>query len=419
MIFGSSVASASRLWGPSSGGIIRLMIMHRRIRLTIMVLAALLLVIAVAPNVQAATSNEVKTLRKRMVSTFRAKRYRASLTIALRLYELARDPKYLANVGRCYDLLGDEPRAIEYYQRYLRESHDRDRRRVILTRIATLERQFQRRGRIVEVTSDPRGAEVYLDGERKGPSPLQLMLPKGKHTIELRYGGHRRVTREVWIAPGPKMVLALRVEERRPAPPSRPGVVWHAGRFFVGLQIGVGVPMVRSKEAPLRNAIPAVLFTERLRPHVQLGLSIGLDVLRSRLETRLDLTLSIVNKVNACSRPDTFSTATCTTSGTDGVITVVDIANVWGYLFRPTRHPFFLIPELGLGGFVVKHKNIGTNAGLSLHAAFALSYRFGRHVELRLVPVHIGSWFPISGQWNDQYTGLAFYSATAEVRARF
>ena len=352
--------------------------------------------------VEAASAGELRALRKRMVATFRAKRYRSSLSIALRLYKLERAPKYLANVGRCYDLLGDEPRAIEFYRRYLSEGRDHERKRAIVNRIAVLERQFEKRGRIVEITSTPTGARVYLDGEPRGVTPVALMVSRGRHRIELRRKGRPPLTRIVNIDGGPKMHLAFRETERRPVGPTGPRgrELAHAGRFFVGLQIGPGFPLVRSKEATLNDPLNPALFTEKFRPHVQIGLSVGLDVLPSRLETRIEISLALIHKVNACARANTLASATCTTGSTDGVLSVVDIVNVWAFLWKPTRAPFFLIPELGLGGFVVKHKNLGTNAGVSLRVALGLSYRFGRHFEARLLPLRIDTWFPLSGQWN-------------------
>ena len=59
-----------------------------------------------------------------------------------------------------------------------------------LSSCATL---FTRSTQQVPVQSEPSGAEVFVNGEYQGTTPITLALPKrSEHVVVLRYGGHQR-----------------------------------------------------------------------------------------------------------------------------------------------------------------------------------------------------------------------------------
>jgi len=59
-----------------------------------------------------------------------------------------------------------------------------------LSSCATL---FTRPTQQVPVQSEPPGAEVFVNGEYQGTTPITLALPKrGEHVVVLRYGGQQR-----------------------------------------------------------------------------------------------------------------------------------------------------------------------------------------------------------------------------------
>lgn len=51
------------------------------------------------------------------------------------------------------------------------------------------------------VDSDPPGAEVVVDGRQLGPAPQTVVVPQGRHLIELSLPGRRQVRREVDVGP--------------------------------------------------------------------------------------------------------------------------------------------------------------------------------------------------------------------------
>lgn len=65
---------------------------------------------------------------------------------------------------------------------------------------------------IIEITSEPSGADVYMGEIRRGKTPLRLdTIPKGSVLIELALEGYRRYSRNVEISPGSvqKLDIAL------------------------------------------------------------------------------------------------------------------------------------------------------------------------------------------------------------------
>jgi hypothetical protein len=66
-------------------------------------------------------------------------------------------------------------------------------------------------------------AEVYVDGELKGPAPplARLSVPPGPHSIELRNGRLRPLTMQVHLQPGEEMALKHVFVAPPPAPVRR------------------------------------------------------------------------------------------------------------------------------------------------------------------------------------------------------
>jgi hypothetical protein len=54
----------------------------------------------------------------------------------------------------------------------------------------------------VQFTSVKDPAEVYVDGEFRGSTPVQLQLAAGTHTIEYRLAGYENWTRDLVVVAG-------------------------------------------------------------------------------------------------------------------------------------------------------------------------------------------------------------------------
>jgi hypothetical protein len=65
----------------------------------------------------------------------------------------------------------------------------------------------------VNVTSNPGGADVYVDGQLVGGCPAVLKLKAGKHIISAKLSGHKDWSREITVEPGSEVQLIVRLEQ--------------------------------------------------------------------------------------------------------------------------------------------------------------------------------------------------------------
>jgi len=65
----------------------------------------------------------------------------------------------------------------------------------------------------VSLTSNPAGAEVYLDGQFYGDSPATLKLKPGKHTITMKMAGYKDWSREISSDTGSNAQLAAALDK--------------------------------------------------------------------------------------------------------------------------------------------------------------------------------------------------------------
>ena len=65
----------------------------------------------------------------------------------------------------------------------------------------------------VNVTSNPDGADVYVNGQFVGNSPAVLKLKPGKHTVVVKLSGHPDWSREISVESGSKARLIATLEE--------------------------------------------------------------------------------------------------------------------------------------------------------------------------------------------------------------
>jgi hypothetical protein len=60
---------------------------------------------------------------------------------------------------------------------------------------------------MVKVTSNPSGAELWVDGRREGNTPTDLKLKGGNHSFELRKKGFKTASRSQSIASGASLSI--------------------------------------------------------------------------------------------------------------------------------------------------------------------------------------------------------------------
>jgi hypothetical protein len=174
--------------------------------------AALLL--AAAPAAQAApppslaprpapadATAQAKAHFGRGVDLYKQARYREAIAEFQEAYRLRPHGVIHFNLAQCYERLGDIPAALQAYHDYLRAVPDAEDRRTVVAAMANLEARLGASGvQQLLVYSDPSGAEVLVDGQSRGRTPLALVLPHGSHTVSLVKPGYRTTTRQAVLS---------------------------------------------------------------------------------------------------------------------------------------------------------------------------------------------------------------------------
>ena len=65
----------------------------------------------------------------------------------------------------------------------------------------------------VNVSSNPTGADVLVDGEFVGNSPAALKLSPGKHTVTVKMSGYKDWSKEIAVQPGSEVQLTANLEK--------------------------------------------------------------------------------------------------------------------------------------------------------------------------------------------------------------
>jgi hypothetical protein len=74
----------------------------------------------------------------------------------------------------------------------------------------------ERNGGVMVVTSDPDGAEIWVDNSFRGQAPAKLVLPPGKHSIRLSLQGFEEWKRDVEAVNGSEARLSVRLTKQVP-----------------------------------------------------------------------------------------------------------------------------------------------------------------------------------------------------------
>jgi hypothetical protein len=154
------------------------------------------------------------------VKYFDQKRYEEARAAFLQAYALKRHPAVLLNLAQSEARSGHPAEAARHFATYLRESPN-----AAATERADAEKGLAsartKLGRI-HVTA-PSGAEVLLDGELMGQSPLpeQLDATPGTHVLEARMGG-RNATASVAVQVGKSSNATLSLDSGQVSAPLPP-----------------------------------------------------------------------------------------------------------------------------------------------------------------------------------------------------
>jgi tetratricopeptide (TPR) repeat protein len=172
---------------------------------------------AAAEGGDATSSTESARAHFRLgVDFFRERNFRAALIEFQRAYADAPHYKLLYNLGQASLELQEYAGAIDYFSAYLKEGGDEvvsERRNEVEQAIRYLESRLAR----VTITSNRKGAEVYVDDTLVGRIPLTepLRVGAGRHKFTAVREGSQPVERMVDVAAQEEREIHLEFEDRR------------------------------------------------------------------------------------------------------------------------------------------------------------------------------------------------------------
>lgn len=164
-------------------------------------------------------TEEARQRFRQGVTLYREGAFRAALIEFQRAYEIKPNFALLSNIGQTQLVLGDYLAASNALRGYLDQGGSEvppDRREKIEKQLESLQQ------RIAELTISVNqlGAEVFLDGERVGISPLAspLSVNVGRHVVLVR-SGENEDSKVVDVAGGDARTLDFQIEQGAEAPP--------------------------------------------------------------------------------------------------------------------------------------------------------------------------------------------------------
>jgi tetratricopeptide (TPR) repeat protein len=137
------------------------------------------------------------------VTLFKAQKYRAAIREFNKAYRDSPSPTLLYNIARAFEELGEYQLAIDSYNEYLKlapQAADKDRVARTLTTLGRLEQSGSSDAEI-QILSIPVGAEVTVDGETVGKTPLTLTLSSGSHRVAFAYEDYESVALSYKVEP--------------------------------------------------------------------------------------------------------------------------------------------------------------------------------------------------------------------------
>jgi hypothetical protein len=171
-----------------------------------------------------ATKREADRHFKNGVKLFDESKYSEALAEFEQAYALASHPLVLYNLATTHRALSQYAQAVDFYNRFL----DEGKGVVKPAQLARGQRELDDVLRLiarVDVTTDPEGATVSVDGRAIGPSPLgqPLILGPGDHVVSATLDGHRDAERSFRVAAGDTLAVALTLAKKAEKPVAESG----------------------------------------------------------------------------------------------------------------------------------------------------------------------------------------------------
>jgi outer membrane receptor for ferrienterochelin and colicins len=157
---------------------------------------ALLFVTGSGLRAHAQEATEAQLLFERGAELYRERRFGEALEAMVASNRLVPNANVVFNVAQIYELLERPMDAFNWYQRHLQFALEDDARTRAQQRVEAL----LPRVAVLQVQTDPDGAELYLDRVELGVvgrAPSVFAVPPGAHTVIARFPGYREASARV------------------------------------------------------------------------------------------------------------------------------------------------------------------------------------------------------------------------------
>lgn len=167
-----------------------------------------------------ADTEAAKTYSQWALTLYKQARYSEAIAKFEEAYRLKPHPIIFFNIGRCYEQLGDIPRALKNYREYLRLVPEAKDRELVSDAIGNLERRLKEQGvQQITVITDPSSVRVSVDGKYMGLTPMSTEIKPGTHLLALTKDGYEPIEKSVVLSAEKSMELNLSLKQLAVAKP--------------------------------------------------------------------------------------------------------------------------------------------------------------------------------------------------------
>ena len=163
--------------------------------------------------------------------------HQRALELFREAFALFPEPAYLYDIGVEYQALGRDVEALDAYARFLADPKNTPRG--LVNHASELQAELEKRLGAIELRGEPLGAEIDVDDEPRGTTPLRAPMRSkaGVHRLTLRRPGFEPFRAEVQVPEGGSVfvdvpALAPSGPPPAPSPDRKPWLSWS---FSLGL----------------------------------------------------------------------------------------------------------------------------------------------------------------------------------------
>ena len=130
-------------------------------------------------------------------------------------FDIKASPAPLYNIAKSYENMGRWEEAADYYRQYLDLDPNASDRANVEALIKDMQRRIRDRFKELSISSDPPGAEIYLDDRTsglQGQTNFRMKVEPGPHTLYLDLNGYEPVKRD-FVMPDENLALDFKLKK--------------------------------------------------------------------------------------------------------------------------------------------------------------------------------------------------------------